>query len=162
MLVVIYCVFKNFLLIIIIFHCKFHVTLKHKVGIKKNPIYRPYNGTGNTVQFPFNFRAVAVLVRFQTVPVLSQVHPVRTGERPEGEIKRAWSLIAQNGLTELERELPSTVIEQQKGSRQFSDRDRARATYLAGYRPPTIAKMLKSEGIFVSRRGVAKFYQEYT
>ena len=33
-----------------------------------------------------------------------------------------------------------------------------------GYRPPTIAKMLKSEGIFVStcRRGVAKFYQEYT
>ena len=30
-----------------------------------------------------------------------------------------------------------------------------------GYRPPTIAKMLKSEGIFVSRRGVAKFYQEY-
>ena len=31
-----------------------------------------------------------------------------------------------------------------------------------GYRPSTIAKMLKSEGIFVSRRGVAKFYQEYT
>ena len=30
-----------------------------------------------------------------------------------------------------------------------------------GYRPPTIAKMLKSEGIFVSRRGVAKFYREY-
>ena len=30
------------------------------------------------------------------------------------------------------------------------------------YRPPTIAKMLKSEGIFVSRREVAKFYQEYT
>ena len=31
-----------------------------------------------------------------------------------------------------------------------------------GYRPPTIAKMLKSEGIFVSRRGVAKVYEEYT
>ena len=30
-----------------------------------------------------------------------------------------------------------------------------------GYRPPMIAKMLKSEGIFVNRRGVAKFYQEY-
>ena len=29
-----------------------------------------------------------------------------------------------------------------------------------GYRPPTIAEILKSEGIFVSRRGVAKFYQE--
>ena len=26
-----------------------------------------------------------------------------------------------------------------------------------GYRPPTIAKTLESEGIFVSRRGVAKF-----
>ena len=26
-----------------------------------------------------------------------------------------------------------------------------------GYRPQTIAKMLESEGIFVSRRGVAKF-----
>ena len=26
-----------------------------------------------------------------------------------------------------------------------------------GYRPPTIAKMLESEGIFVSRRGVAKY-----
>ena len=26
-----------------------------------------------------------------------------------------------------------------------------------GYRPPTIAKMLESEGMFVSRRGVAKF-----
>ena len=37
-------------------------------------------------------------------------------------------------VTELERELPSTEA---------------------------IAKMLKSEGIFVSRRGVAKFYQEY-
>ena len=26
-----------------------------------------------------------------------------------------------------------------------------------GYRPPIIVKMLESEGIFVSRRGVAKF-----
>ena len=29
------------------------------------------------------------------------------------------------------------------------------------YRPLMVAKMLKSEGIFVSRRGVAKFYQEF-
>ena len=65
---------------------------------KKFAIYRPYNGTGNSVPFPFNFREVAVLVRFQTV-----------------------------SHTELERELPSMVIEQQNGSRQFSDRDRARA-----------------------------------
>ena len=53
-------------------------------------------------------------------------------------------------VTELERELPSTVLtEYAKGI--------ARTLSL-----PTIAKMLKSEGIFVSRRGVAKFYQEYT
>ena len=57
-------------------------------------------------------------------------------------------------VTELERELASTVIEQQNGSRS--------SVIVKGYRPPTIAKMLKSEDIFVSRRGVAKFYQEYT
>ena len=28
-----------------------------------------------------------------------------------------------------------------------------------GYRPPTIAKMLESEGIFCSRRGVAKVFK---
>ena len=49
---------------------------------KKVPISRPYNGTGNPVPFPFNFRAVAVLVRFQTVSVLSHGQPVRSGERP--------------------------------------------------------------------------------
>ena len=47
-------------------------------------------------------------------------------------------------VTELERELPSPC------SNRVRKEDR------------TIAKMLKSEGIFVSRRGVAKFYQEYT
>ena len=37
-----------------------------------------------SVLFPFNFHAVAVLVRFQTVPVLSQRQPpvVRSGEWP--------------------------------------------------------------------------------
>ena len=35
-------------------------------------------------------------------------------------------------VTELERELPSMVIEQQNGSRQFSDRDRARARATVG------------------------------
>ena len=49
---------------------------------KKVPIYHPYNGTGNSVPFPFNFRAVAVLVRFQTVPVLSHGQPVHSGEQP--------------------------------------------------------------------------------
>ena len=47
--------------------------------------------------------------------------------------------------------VPSTVLTKYK-----------RLFEAEGYRPQTIAKMLKSEGIFVSRRGVAKFYQEYT
>ena len=34
------------------------------------------------VPFPFNFRAVGVLVCFQTVPVLSQGQLVRSSERP--------------------------------------------------------------------------------
>ena len=58
-----------------------------------------------------------------------------------------------------------------KATGAVSDRDRA--TYVTmvlaeyakrivlfeaeGFRPPTIAKMLESEGIFVSRWGVAKF-----
>ena len=47
--------------------------LKYGRRQKKVPFYRPYNGMGNTVpfSFPFNFRAVAVLVHFQTVPILS-------------------------------------------------------------------------------------------
>ena len=65
---------------------------------------------GNTLPFPFpfNFRAVAVLVRFQTVSVLSQGQLIRSSECPDGVIKQAQSLIAQ------------------EGSQQFSDRDRAR------------------------------------
>ena len=35
--------------------------------------------------------------------------------------------------------------------------DRGSSVIVKGYRPPTIAKMLKSEDIFVSRRGVASF-----
>ena len=38
--------------------------------------------TGRVIPFPFNFHAVAVLVRFQTVPVLSHGQPVRSGEQP--------------------------------------------------------------------------------
>ena len=56
-------------------------------------------------------------------------------------------------VTELERELPSSNRVRKEHSTLFE---------AEGYRPPTIAKMLKSEGIFVSRRRVAKFYQEYT
>ena len=49
-------------------------------------------------------------------------------------------------VTELEQELP-------KEDSALFEAD--------GYRPPTIAKMLKSDGVFVNRRGVGKFYQEY-
>ena len=57
-------------------------------------------------------------------------------------------------VTELERELPSIVLtEYAKRIVLFEAK---------GYCLSTITKMLKSEGIFVSRRGVAKFYQEYT
>ena len=61
---------------------RMHLKSCFEKASKKVPIYRPYNGTGNSVLFPFNFRVVAVLVRFQTVPVLSQGQPVRSGERP--------------------------------------------------------------------------------
>ena len=57
-------------------------------------------------------------------------------------------------VTELERELPSSVLTEYAEDSALFEAE--------CYRPPTIAKMLKSEGIFVSRRGVAKFYQEYT
>ena len=67
------------------------------------------------VPFPFNYHAVAILVRFQTVPVFPKGSPSVQVNGVDGGIKHAQSLIAQ------------------KGSRQFSDRDRARAraTYVA-------------------------------
>ena len=61
------------------------------VGIKKVPISRPYNGTGNPVPFPFNFRAVAVLKRFPFCPTGS---PSVLVNGPYGVIKHAQSLIA--------------------------------------------------------------------
>ena len=53
--------------------------ITHTVGIKKKFPFT-VRTTGRVI--PFNFRAVAVLVRFQTVPVLSQEQPVGSGERP--------------------------------------------------------------------------------
>ena len=44
--------------------------------------------------FPFNFRMVAVLVHFQTVPVLFQGQPSVLVNGPDIKIKRVWSLIA--------------------------------------------------------------------
>ena len=51
------------------------------VGVKKKFPFT-VRTTGRVVPFPFNFRAVAVFVRFQTVPVLSHGQPVGSGERP--------------------------------------------------------------------------------
>ena len=48
-----------------------------------------------SVPFPFNFRAVAVLVNFQTVLILFQGQPSVLVNSPDDKIKRAWSLIAQ-------------------------------------------------------------------
>ena len=58
----------------------------HTVGVKKSSHLPSVQWDGQyravSVPFPFNFRAVAVLVRLQTVPILSQEQPVRSGERP--------------------------------------------------------------------------------
>ena len=66
-------------------------------GVKKVPVYRPYNGMGNIVPFPFpfNFRVFAVLVHFQTVLVLFQGQPSVLVNGLDGKIKQACSLIAQ-------------------------------------------------------------------
>ena len=59
-------------------------------------------------------------------------------------------------MTELERELPTCSMVPTEYAKRIV------LFEAEGYRSPTIAKMLKSKGIFISRRGVAKFYQEYT
>ena len=58
-------------------------------------IQRDGHNRAISVLFPFNFRAFAVLVHFQTVLVLFQGQPSVLVNGPEGKIKRAWSLIAQ-------------------------------------------------------------------
>ena len=63
-------------------------------------------------------------------------------------------------VTELERELPSMVLTEY--AKRIARSLRPKVIFLRRSLPPTIAKMLKSEGIFGSRRRVAKFYQEYT
>ena len=91
------------------------------VGIKKSSHLPSVQRDGQyrAVPFLFIFRAVTVLVRLQTVPVLSQGQPVRSSERPRRRnltrlvINSAGRLAAVRMIvTELERELPSTVIEQ--------------------------------------------------
>ena len=80
---------------------------------KKVPIYRPYNGTGNSIPFPFRSRLISVWLPFLSVfkpfPFCPTGSPSVLVNGLYGVIKHAQSLIVQ------------------EGSRQFSDRDRARA-----------------------------------
>ena len=92
----------------------FAVYMYSMVGVKKVTIYRPYNGTGNTVPFPFHSRLISVRLLFLSVfkpfPFCPKGSSSILVNGPNGVIKHAQSLIAQ------------------EGSRQFSDRDRARAS----------------------------------
>ena len=63
----------------------------HLPSVQRDGQYRAIS-----VPFPFNFRAFAVLVHFQTVLVLFQGQPSVLVNGPDGKIKRAWSLIAQD------------------------------------------------------------------
>ena len=63
------------------------------VGVKKSSHLSSGQRDGQyhaiSVPFLFNFRAVAVLGRFQTVSVLSQGQPSILVNGPDGKIKRA-------------------------------------------------------------------------
>ena len=63
----------------------------------KVPIYRPYNGTGNTVSFPFRSRLISVRLLFLSVlkpfPFCPKGSSSVLVNDQDGEIKRAWSLI---------------------------------------------------------------------
>ena len=65
---------------------------------KKVPIYRLYNGTGNTVLFPFRSRLISVRLPFLSVfkpfPFYPKGSPSVLVNGLDGEIKSAWSLIA--------------------------------------------------------------------
>ena len=61
----------------------------HLTSVQRDGQYRAIS-----VPFPFNFRVVAVLFHFQTVPVLFQGQPSIIVNVPDVKIKRAWSLIA--------------------------------------------------------------------
>ena len=65
----------------------------------KVPIYRPYNGTGNTVPLPFRSRLISVRLVFLSVLKAFLFCPKGSSSvlvnDPDGEIKRAWFLLAQ-------------------------------------------------------------------
>ena len=67
-----------------------HQKISHLLSVQRDGQYRAIS-----VPFPFNFRAFAILVHFQTVLVLFQGQPSVLVNGPDGKIKRAWSLIEQ-------------------------------------------------------------------
>ena len=72
------------------------------VGVKKGSYLPSVQRDGQyrsiSFPFPFNFRVVAVLVHFQTVPILFQGQPSVLVNGPDIKIKRAWSLINSAGI----------------------------------------------------------------
>ena len=58
----------------------------HLPSVQRDGQYR-----ANSVPFPFNFHVVAVLVHFQTVPVLFQGQPSVLVNGPDVKMKRACS-----------------------------------------------------------------------
>ena len=64
---------------------------------KNVSICRPYNGTGNTVPFPFRSRLISVRLVFLSVlkpfPFCPKGSSSVLVNDQDGEIKRAWSLI---------------------------------------------------------------------
>ena len=66
---------------------------------KNVSVYRPYNGTGYTVPFLFSSRLISLRLVFLSVFKLFPFCPKGSSSvllnDPDGEIKRAWSLLAQ-------------------------------------------------------------------
>ena len=102
-----------------------YVSAAFRRGTINNKMYYDHNAGVYTVG--------VTVVRFKPFPFCPKSSPSVPVNGPDGVIKHAQSLICRKArdssviVTELEQELPSTVIEQQNGSRQFSDRDSARA-----------------------------------
>ena len=92
-------IFLKLKLLFDVMYCILSVIKCCTFGVKKSSHLPSVQWDGQygaiSVLFPFNFGVVTVLVHFQTVPVLFQRQPSILVNCPDVEIKRAWSLIAQ-------------------------------------------------------------------